>query len=424
MKGSRLAASATFDPAHLPYRASVLETIYVRRARGARIVLATASDERLARAIAAHLKVFDDVVATDGKTNLKGAAKLARIRDLLGGEPFAYAGDAAADLPIWAGAESAILINPSRSLEARAAGVAKTRQDHTYRTASSARRRTRRKHKCTKNLIVFVPLFTAHKLASLDVLRLGAGAFAAFCFFASSIYVLNDLLDLESDRAHDTKRNRPIPSGEITIPAALALMLGLFLSGLGISRMLPPAFFDVCMIYVGTTVAYSFVLKSMMILDVVALASLYSLRIFAGHAATDVKLSPWLIAFSMFFFMSLAFLKRYSELWNLQKKSKVSAGGREYDTRDIEQVAIFGTISGYMAVLVLALYVNSADVVRLYRSPQTLWFICPAFLYWLSRVWLLARRGAIPEDPVLYAITDRVSHAIAVYVVVVVMLAT
>ncbi len=401
----RLAESGPLDPSTLPYRPEVLELLRTRRANGTELVLATASDQLMADSVARHLALFSAVLASDGTTNLKGAAKLAAMRRHAAGRPFGYLGDSAADRPIWEAA------------------------DHAYVTGHKGRLaaliRALRLHHWVKNVLVFLPPLMAHRFHELSVWGLSVAAFLSFSLAASAGYVLNDLWDLESDRRHPSKRARPLAAGEVSIPVALSLVPVLL--GLGAyiaATWLPLTFAGLVALYLALALAYSTRLKRTLALDVVVLAGLYTLRILAGAAATATEVSPWLLAFSMFFFLSLAMLKRYTELQQIEQRGAgAGAAGRGYQAGDIEAIANMGSASGYLAVLVLALYLNSNTVTALYDHPAVLWLLCPLLLYWLIRIWLLAHRGQVDDDPVVFAIRDRLSYLVGGLVVVVTLLA-
>ncbi len=374
--GQRLAAH--FEPSALPYREELIERLRTERARGRRVVLVSNSEGSLVDAVAAHLGVFDTVVAPRAAQSDLGESVSARLdRDFPRHERL----EASAD--------------PSASI-ARAALKAL------------------RPHQWTKNLLVLVPAVLAHALQRGEVIGRGLLAFAAFSLCASSVYVLNDLLDLHADRAHHRKRKRPFASGSLPLGFGLVLAPALLAGALALSvAFLPPAFLVVLSVYYAATVAYSLVLKRLVIIDVLLLAGLYTVRMLAGAAAYDVRVSQWLLAFSLFIFLSLAFVKRYSELWVLRKSGVEESKGRGYRASDLEQLSSLGSAAGYLSVLVLALYVNSADVTRLYSHPERLWGILPVMLFWISRVWLLASRGQMHDDPIVFAIRDRASYAVA-----------
>jgi 4-hydroxybenzoate polyprenyltransferase len=275
--------------------------------------------------------------------------------------------------------------------------------------------RAMRVHQWLKNLLVLVPLFLSHRFYDPLLLAQAMLAFLAFSFCASSVYLLNDLLDLPADRRHPTKRHRPFAAGELQIQTGVALMAGLLIAAVLIGLFLPPGFLGLLAIYYVMTLGYSFRFKQAALVDVLVLAGLYTLRILSGSAAIGVETSFWLLAFSMFFFLSLALVKRYSEMLMMHGEGRegfVSAG-RGYGPGDLETLSQLGTASGYLAVLVLALYISSDDVRTLYTHPEAIWLLCPLLLYWISRLWLMARRDEMHEDPVVFAIEDRRSHLLA-----------
>jgi len=280
--------------------------------------------------------------------------------------------------------------------------------------------RSLRPHQWSKNLLVFVPPLAAHRL-TWDVLRPAAAAFAAFCLTASSAYVLNDLLDVEADRRHPVKRARPFAARRISTTAARATFAVAAALGFAVGAAAGSAFWAALAGYWIVTVAYSVRLKRVAVLDVIVLAGLYTLRILAGSLATGVPTSSWLFTLSMFFFLSLALVKRTSELRRLGSEGTPAAAGRGYTTRDADLLTVVGVASGLVAVLVLALYLSSPDVARFYAHHDRLWLLCPLALYWTSRVWLLASRGGVDEEPLLLAFRDRASRvtlALALVIVV------
>jgi 4-hydroxybenzoate polyprenyltransferase len=260
-----------------------------------------------------------------------------------------------------------------------------------------------------KNLLLWVPLLLAHDGASERVLAVLCG-FAAFCLAASAGYVVNDLLDREADRLHPRKRLRPFASGALSTLQGVALGAGLVLAALAISlAWVSTAFTGMLVLYLALTLAYSLYFKETLFLDVLLLAGLYCLRVLSGAVAADVVVSPWLLAFSLFFFLSLALVKRYSEIRRFADVGALPR--RNYRGEDLGLVQTIGPTSGYLSVLVLALYITSRDVTRLYATPQLLWLVCPILLYWLTRLWFLAARDELPDDPVLFAAADPQSYA-------------
>jgi 4-hydroxybenzoate polyprenyltransferase len=283
--------------------------------------------------------------------------------------------------------------------------------------------RTLRPHQWVKNFIVFVPLITSHNLTFWPLLS-ALGAFVALCWCASGVYVLNDLLDLDADRQHPTKRERPFAAGELPLPVGLILFPVLLVLSVAFAWWMTPKFAMLLAVYVVATTAYSWQLKRVALLDVFILAGLYTLRLIAGHVVTDIPYSVWLLVFSMFIFLSLALVKRFRELQGLRQQNKVDAHGRGYMASDLELVTMLGLINGSLAVLVLALYVNSEQVVTLYQHPMLLLLICPLMLFWISRVWLLAHRGQMHTDPVVFVLKDWASYAVGALTLLVVWLAT
>ena len=420
-----LAKSVTFEPSTLPYDLRLLEFLRKEKEQGRRLVLATASDHIWAESVARHLEIFDEVMGSDGTTNLGGEAKARALVDRFGDRGFDYAGNAPADRPVWKKARRAIAVNAPPAVEAglrRDGNLAEMfpRSPLKLRTIVAAIRA----RQWVKNLLVFIPIITAHKLRDAEILAAGALAFVAISFCASSIYLLNDVLDLDADRRHPEKRRRPLASGNLAIPVATVLSLFLMAAGFAISLRLPADAVTLIGVYLVATTAYSLFLKRRVLVDVFTLSLLYTLRVLLGGAATGLLLSPWFLAFSVFTFLSLAFCKRASELVRLKKSEMMEAPGRAYFTWDHLTVQSCGITSGYLAAIVLALYLQSDTVRHFYASPAWLWLIVPVFLYWISRIWILVNRGAMDEDPVLFATKDRVTWLTAVVSAAILVLAT
>jgi 4-hydroxybenzoate polyprenyltransferase len=412
--------NAPVDPVTLPYREEVLDEIRRAREDGRRVVLVTASDQGTADAIASHVQLFDEAIGSDGENNLKASRKAEYLVSRFGVGGFQYIGDSPADLPVWKAANEAIMVWPSPSTRRAAErSVPKVNVLSERPSKWKAMVKALRPHQWAKNALLFVPLYFSHEYTDPSLVLTAVMAFVSFSFCASSIYVLNDLVDLPSDRQHRSKRNRPLAAGTLSIPGGLALSAASLTLAITLAATLVnPRFVLVLLGYVVLTTAYTFVLKQKMIVDVLTLASLFTYRVFAGAVAVDVSLSPWLLAFSIFFFTSLAFVKRYAELIQIKGDPTQSLKGRNYVPADIPIIASAGPAAGLLAVLVFALYINSPTMVMYYPRPEALWGICLILVYWIMRIWFLAARDQMHDDPVLFAVKDKISLAAGALVVV------
>lgn len=416
---AQIARRVTLNAAALPYHREFVAWLEEERRSGRSVWLCTASNERLAAAVAEHLELFDGVIASDDAANLAGSSKAARLVERFGERGFDYCGNERRDLAVWQHAHGAIVANAGPSLERQAARNSPVLRSFPSGTSTlKASVRALRPHQWAKNALVFVPLLAAHQAGRPGALAAAILAVVAFCLCASSVYVLNDMLDLEADRAHPRKRRRPFASGDLSILAGMALVPVLLGAGIVIAALLPGKFQMVFVTYYVLTVAYSFVLKGKVIIDALALAGLYTLRIIAGAAAVGVPLSFWLLLFSVFLFLSLAFVKRFAELEGLRRQQRLRAAGRGYHVEDLTLLQSLGTAAGYLSVLVLALYINSPAIQGLYTRPKMIWFLCVLMLYWVSRVWMKAQRGEMHDDPVVFALKDRMSLAVGLLAII------
>lgn len=422
----KLAGLSQPDASLLPFRGEVLNYLQEQKAAGRTIVLATASHITWAQSVAEHLGIFDSVLASDARYNLKGKNKLRAIEEFCcerGFDRFAYIGDSPADLPIWRKAVRALVAAPSRRLSAKAARRCLPLSVIARRpSAFKAAWKALRPHQWAKNLLLFVPMFLSHVITLRGVVA-ALWAFVAFSLTASSVYVVNDLLDIESDRRHPKKRRRPIASGALPIPIGLVIAAGLAGAAFVLATMtLPGTFVGLMAVYLAITSLYSFWLKRLIVVDVMVLAGLYTLRVVGGGLATESPLSEWLLGLSVFLFTSLAFAKRYVELARLGDERCDNSTGRGYRVADLSIIESLGPASGYLSVLVLAMYINSAAMRNLYVNSWALWMICPLLMYWITRVWFLAKRQQLSEDPVVFALKDGVSRLVGVCVLVLVIL--
>jgi len=418
-----IARRVTLDAAHLPYNDDVLA--WIREEKVSRtVVLCTASDRKLAEAVAAHVGGFDAVLASDGERNLSGDNKARVLLDHYGERGFDYVGNARVDLKVWKHARAAITVESGESLSKAAAQLTTVEKRISLPGASIKHwLKALRVHQWVKNALVFLPLLAAHRLFDVDSVLASILAFVCFSLCASSVYITNDLLDLASDRQHHRKRNRPFAAGRLPLVAGPVVAMGLLVASFALAVRQGEVFVAVLAGYYVLTSAYSLRLKRVIMLDVVVLATLYTSRIVAGTAAIHTKPSFWLLAFSMFIFLSLAMVKRYVELLSAQKDGKIHASGRGYDVGDIPLIQSLGASGGYLSVLVLALYIDSPDSRVLYHHPHYLWLLCPLLLYWISRTWAIAHRGVMHDDPVVFAVTDQLSRVLLVIAAVVILFA-
>jgi 4-hydroxybenzoate polyprenyltransferase len=406
-----IARRISFDAGLIPYRPELLEYLKTQRANGRVVVLATASDERIARQVADHLGLFDSVLASDGTTNLSGERKRERLVNEFGEKGFDYVANGSRDMEVWPSARKAVVLNPNPQFARAVERVTPVRRVFEVRRAGLGEYlKALRPLHWLKNFLVFVPLFTAHRFNEPALLARDLLALISFCLCASGGYLFNDLFDLPADRRHPQKRLRPFAAGRLPLSYALAMIPVLVMLGGVLGVLVSWSLSGMLLLYVALALTYSMYIKKIVLLDVIVLAGLYTLRIMAGSAAVAIWPSEWLLAFSMFLFLSLAFVKRYDELVVMRSVDGDQAKARNYEISDAELLASKGTASGYMAVLVLALYINSATAKTLYGRHELIWALCPLLLYWVGRMWLVAHRGQMRDDPVVFALRDRTSR--------------
>ena len=397
-------------PETLPYNDELLQWLRDAHEQGRQLILCTASDQHFARQVADYLGIFDEVMATDGVTNLGGEEKARALCLRFGKGQFDYAGNARADLAIWECAAQAIVVNADEQLTRQAA----TRCD-VQRTIEPPPVKLRdwlgamRVQQWLKNLLLFAPLLAAHRVMEPAVWWFMLLAFVAFSLSASATYIMNDLLDLDSDRLHPRKRQRHLAAGLISIAAGARAALLLLAAGVALAALVGTPFMLCLLCYLVITCAYSWLLKRFILLDCLTLAMLYTLRIIAGAAAINMGLSFWLLAFSAFLFLSLAFVKRYAELEVLLLEGREQAHGRGYMTSDAPLVQTLGVGAGFASALVLSLYLNSEEIRLLYATPEIVWGAVLVLLYWISWMWMQAHRGLMHDDPLVFAIKSRTS---------------
>ncbi len=423
----KLAEESNVDVSVLPYNDQVLKFIRDEKKLGRKIVLATASNNVYAQQIANHLNVFDSVFSSDGEVNFSSQIKRDKLIEEYGEKGFDYMGNSHDDLSVWKSSIVAHVVNPERGVESKVRSIGNIgqvmRDDANHLKVWAQQLRL---HQWVKNLLLFVPLLASHQLNDVGLLLNGFFAFIFFGLCASSVYLLNDLFDLQDDRHHAKKRLRPVAFGLLSIKSViLVLPLILVLSFVASYILLPLEFIKTLIVYYIITLAYSMYLKRKMMVDVITLAILYTIRIVAGAFAFGLDLTYWMLAFSMFIFLSLALVKRYAELLEAKNSGILKkTRGRDYYPEDLHMISSLGGSAGYISVMVLALYIQELSTISLYKHHEFIWLACPLLLYWVSRIWLLTHRGLMNDDPVIFAIKDRISLVVGVLFGVVFWIAT
>lgn len=410
----------------LPYRKEFLDYLIAEHQAGRELILVSAADQRIVDDVSAHLGIFHAAFGSSRDKNLKGENKLSLIASLGNGSDFDYAGNERADLKIWKQSKSALVVTRSKGL----LEAARASAHHVvwFRDEDAPLKhllKLMRPHQWLKNLLVFAPFLLAHKrIDTASVTRL-LSVFFSLSFAASAVYIINDLYDFESDRRHERKRFRPVASGIVNVMSALILCVVLLAFAWTIAAVALPSLISVLLaVYLILNLGYSFIFKNKLLLDILLLAGFYTLRIYAGSIVSEAPVSRWFLAFSSFFFLGLACLKRFVEIKKMKHQS-LEAVGRDYCPDDLEVIQNAGMISGMMSVLVFFLYLAEGETAKtLYSSSQLLWLIGPLIIYWTIRVWILARRGKMHDDPVWFAITDRVSWVLGFVTVGLVILAS
>ena len=410
----KVAEHSELDVTSLPYNQLLIDWLKEERLRGKKIVLSTAANEKIAKAVISNFDFFDDFIASDSTTNLKSARKRDALQKRYGDKGYDYAGNSNDDLEVWAGASKAILVNASDSVLSKASTLTSVSQIFRSEHAEFAIWvKALRVHQWLKNLLLFVPLLAAHQIGNAQSLGLLVIAFLSFSLCASSVYITNDLLDLESDRSHPRKRFRPFASAKLSVLHGVLATPLLITASFLLGAVVGFNFLIVLSVYLFLTVTYSFGLKRLVLVDCLTLATLYTMRIIAGAAAVSISLSFWLLAFSIFIFLSLALVKRYAEILVQSSDGKNSAHSRGYLVSDAPLLQALGVSSGYISTLVIALYLRSENVMSLYTQPIAIWLLIPILLFWVSWVWLKSSRGEMHDDPIIFAAKDKTSLYVA-----------
>ena len=396
----------------LPYNNDLITFLRDESSNGRKLILATASHISTARGVVKGYPIFDELYATQS-INLKGVNKLKVLIDKFGKSKFDYVGDSHSDLAIFSSCRYSYLVNPSGALERKTKKVSDLKYSWKSKKAGlKDYAKALRAYQWIKNLLIFVPLITSHSFNSFKLVKEAAWAFFAFSFVASAGYLINDLMDLNSDRLHPRKRLRPFASGKLSIVTGIILIFVLLAGGIFIASQLNLLFLIILIVYFIISFSYSIYFKKIVLYDVFILAMLYSARVIAGGVVTNISISFWLIAFSTFIFLSLAFVKRYSELMKINTEDGLMNRGREYMPADLNLLQIMGIVSGFLSVVVFSLYIDSYEVVQLYSHPKILWSVSLLFLFWISRIWFITIRGDMTDDPIIFAVKDVTSYFI------------
>lgn len=422
---AKVAENSKLDVTTIPYNEILLNWLKQERNNGKKIVLCSATNERIALEIADHLQLFDDVMASDMSINLKGFNKREALDKKYGVKGYHYAGNSSIDLEVWAGSKEAIIVNPSPKVLKKAKQIANIARifPPNYSTFLDFFR-VFRVYQWVKNLLIFVPLLAAHQFDNFESINLLFLAFISFSLCASSVYIINDLLDLESDRHHPRKRYRSFAAGKLQLSVGMTLAPILVGISFALGAMVGLDFLYILCLYFLMTSVYSLFIKRIGLIDCLTLASLFTLRIIAGAVAISVKLSFWLMVFSIFIFLSLALLKRYAELIVQKHVGDSYLFGRSYKYEDAPTLQALGISAGYISTLVLALFMHSENISIFYHQPELIWLEIPLLLYWISWVWLQANRGVMHDDPIVFAAKDKTSLIVAGLTILVFIIAT
>lgn len=421
---AEVSARITLDPALLPYHREFICWLESERTSGRSLWLYAAGNELIAGQVADHLRIFEGVVTGNRGVSPSREMKASRLVERFGEGGFDYCGRHQRDFDVWKRARGVIVVQCSRRSSRHAGRYANVlRAFPRPVNCLQAIIRAIRPHQWTKNVLILVPMLAAHRADEPATSVAAILAVGAFCLCASSVYILNDLMDLDADRTHVRKSKRPFAAGDLSLLTGFVLVPILLGAAALLGALLPGKFQLVLAAYYALTVAYSFVLKRLVLIDALALAGLYTTRIIAGAAALNLPLSLWLLTFAVFLFLSLAFVKRFAELDALRRQQRLRAAGRGYNVEDLPILQSLGSAAGYLSVVVLALYINSPEIEKLYRRPMVIWILCVLMLYWISRVWMTAQRGGMHDDPVVFALKDRVSLGVGLLAAITVALA-
>ena len=411
--------SSSLDIKSLPYNHEVIKYISSHRSNGGKVALVTASNEKLAKIISKNLNLFDQVYGSSSILNLKGLAKAKLQKKIFGEGNFDYIGNSVADLQSWRISNKAITFNASELVRSKCE-LCNINTIHLFKKSDcsflTSFIKEIRPYQWVKNILVFIPLIAAQSFDSTSIYHAFL-AFIAFSSTASSLYILNDLLDIKADRNHPKKCKRPLAAGDLSFSIGFILGIFLLLIGLIFGFIIGGSFPIILLFYYSITFFYSINLKKKALVDIFVLSGLYTIRLQAGGIATNIQISFWLLAFSIFIFLSLAAIKRQSELVDLINRGKNSLENRDYKINDLNFIRTLAISSGMISSLVMALYIKSPKVLDNYSNPKFLWISCCIFLFWIIRVCFKTERGEMEYDPIIFALKDRTSKFIFLMII-------
>lgn len=418
-----VASHVNISAENLPYNKPLLAYLREEKEKGRKIILATAAHQSIAEEVSRHLGLFDKVLATTEGNNLKRKVKLLAIEKAVGKE-FVYAGNSQSDIPIWKAAKAAILVGVTPHVaETIRREIPIEKEFHKEISNYGTWFHALRVHQWAKNLLLFVPFLTSFSFMEIGKLSTMIMAFMSFSFAASANYIINDISDMENDRMHPRKRRRPFASAKLPILYGLAVAGGFTVLAFIMAFAVSNGFVLVLFFYLMISNAYNWVLKELVLIDVIVLSLLYTLRILAGSMAVEVATSPWLFAFSVFVFLSLALVKRNGELVSLEKEGMSATVGRDYHITDLRVLWPLGVGTAISAVVIFGLFISAPETQTRYSTPQILWVVDIGLIYWLGRLWIKTSRGEMHDDPIVYAIKDRTSRLTVFCMLVVVLIA-
>ena len=420
----KLANKYSFDPILLPVNTSVHNLIRSKKDHGYLVFLISASADQILKAIFERYSYLFNgyfgtgtVVTGGGEPNLQGVNKAEFIKENFKNSHIEYIGNSNADIIVWKNCSKGYAVSSNTNKFPSELHL-EYLKPNAQKSIIKLILKQLRVHQWIKNSLIFLPLVASHQILSPTTYLYSLFGICAFSLITSTVYVINDLLDLENDRAHETKKKRPLASGDLSILLGLYLAFACFTSGAIIAYAISPLFLILALVYILINLFYSAKAKKLIILDCILLAMMYTYRIFLGTIIASLEVSVWLISFSFFLFLSLAFIKRYAELFNLKKQSMEKTKGRAYQVNDMPVIIGMAIGAGFLSILVLDIYLNQDEIKEAFQSIWFAYFCLPTLLYWLARIFIKTARGNMNEDPVAYALKDKASLVIGTLFVV------